>query len=204
MITLVARAIRWFDRHSRRVKTRFKLWKYRSIGQTDIARGAILEPEAVIDLAYNPDRDVILTIGAGTIVKDGAYLAPRSGFIHIGQGCSINRNCIFLGYGGITLGNHVRVAANTSVIAFNHEFELLEVSILEQGNRWQGVIIEDDVWLGNGVKVLDGVTIGRGSVIGAGSVVTKSIPSNSVAVGVPARVLRKRGDRLRPATGSAA
>ena len=50
-------------------------------------------------------------------------------------------------------------------------------------------------WLGCGVKVLDGVSIGKGSVIGAGSVVTRSIPSYSVAFGVPAAVKRKRGDQ---------
>jgi acetyltransferase-like isoleucine patch superfamily enzyme len=53
-------------------------------------------------------------------------------------------------------------------------------------------VIEDDCWLGDGVKVLDGVTIGRGSVIGAGAVVTKDIPPFSVAVGVPARVIKTR------------
>jgi acetyltransferase-like isoleucine patch superfamily enzyme len=57
-------------------------------------------------------------------------------------------------------------------------------------------LIEDDCWLGSGVKVLDGVTIGKGSVIGAGSVVTKNIPPFSVAVGVPARVIKSRNIKL--------
>ena len=56
------------------------------------------------------------------------------------------------------------------------------------------VTIEDDVWIGAGVRVMDGVRIGRGSVIGAGAVVTKSIPPNSVAVGMPARVVGQRGE----------
>lgn len=55
------------------------------------------------------------------------------------------------------------------------------------------IIIEDNCWLGAGVKVLAGVTIHTGSVIGAGSVVTKDVPPNSVVVGVPGRVIRKRG-----------
>ncbi len=57
------------------------------------------------------------------------------------------------------------------------------------------IVVEDDVWLGVGVKVLDGVTIGRGAVIGAGAVVTKDIPPLAIAAGVPARVLRRRGER---------
>ena len=57
-----------------------------------------------------------------------------------------------------------------------------------------GIKIMNDVWIGTGVRILDGVTIGRGSVIGAGSVVTKSIPDYSVAVGAPAKVIKKRKD----------
>jgi acetyltransferase-like isoleucine patch superfamily enzyme len=54
------------------------------------------------------------------------------------------------------------------------------------------VVIEDDVWLGYNVIVLPGVTIGKGSVIGAGSVVSKDIPPYSIAIGNPARVIKKR------------
>jgi len=56
-------------------------------------------------------------------------------------------------------------------------------------------VIDDDVWLGAGVIVLNGVTIGRGAVIGAGAVVTKDVPPYSVAVGVPAVVVRRRGEK---------
>ena len=56
-------------------------------------------------------------------------------------------------------------------------------------------MIEDDCWIGSGVRILDGVTIGHGSIVGAGAVVTKSIPPYSVAVGVPAKVMSKRGQQ---------
>jgi acetyltransferase-like isoleucine patch superfamily enzyme len=64
--------------------------------------------------------------------------------------------------------------------------------IREQGFNFKGIRIEDDCWLGSGVKVLDRVTIGRGSIIGAGAVVTKDIPPYSIAVGVPAKVIDSR------------
>jgi acetyltransferase-like isoleucine patch superfamily enzyme len=54
----------------------------------------------------------------------------------------------------------------------------------------EGIEIQDNCWIGTGVRILDGVSIGSGSVIGAGSVVTKDIPSNSIAVGVPAKVIK--------------
>lgn len=68
------------------------------------------------------------------------------------------------------------------------------VEFIKSGSK--GIVIEDDCWLGTGVKILDGVTIGKGSVIGAGAVVTKNIPSYSVAVGVPAKVISKRDSNL--------
>ena len=70
--------------------------------------------------------------------------------------------------------------------------------IWQQGEKRLGIVIEDDVWIGSGVRVMDGVRIGRGSVIGAGTVVTKSIPENSVAVGVPARIVGRRGEKRCP------
>ena len=64
---------------------------------------------------------------------------------------------------------------------------------MDQGHATGRIVIEDDVWLGMGVKVMDGVRIGQGAVIGAGAVVTKDIPPYSIALGVPARVTSKRG-----------
>ena len=74
----------------------------------------------------------------------------------------------------------------------NHIYDDPKISIRLQGIRANGIKIEDDVWLGVGSTVLDGVTIGKGSVIGAGAVVTKNIPPYSVAVGVPANVIKER------------
>jgi acetyltransferase-like isoleucine patch superfamily enzyme len=56
------------------------------------------------------------------------------------------------------------------------------------------ILIEDDAWIGFGVIVLDGVHIGSGAVIGAGSVVTRDIPANAIAAGIPAKVIRMRSD----------
>ncbi len=63
-----------------------------------------------------------------------------------------------------------------------------------QGGTSEGIIIEDNVWIGAGVIILDGVRIGANAVLGAGSVVTKDIPPDAVCVGVPAAVIRQRGE----------
>jgi acetyltransferase-like isoleucine patch superfamily enzyme len=113
-------------------------------------------------------------------------------FIHIGENTFIGPSTCIAGPGNIKIGKNCLIGAQSGIFANNHNFADLELPIREQGVTRQGIVIEDDCWLGSGTKVLDGVTIGKGSVIGAGSVVTKDIPSLSIAVGVPARVIKKR------------
>jgi acetyltransferase-like isoleucine patch superfamily enzyme len=96
------------------------------------------------------------------------------------------------GPGNIKIGKYCLIAAHTGIIANNHIFSEPTRMIRKQGLTRQGVEIGDNCWLGYGVKVLDGVTIGEGSVIGAGAVVTKDIPPYSVAIGIPAKVVRRR------------
>ena len=85
------------------------------------------------------------------------------------------------------------VAAHTVIIPSNHSFDDPDKPISHQGERSQGIEIGQDVWIGCGARVLDGVSLGDGCVIGAGAVVTRSIETNCVAVGVPARVIGVRG-----------
>ncbi|MDJ0736602.1 MAG: acyltransferase [Nostocaceae cyanobacterium] len=112
--------------------------------------------------------------------------------IYIGEKTFIGPNVCIGGPGDITIGKKCMIAAHTGIIANNHIFSDLLVPIKDQGVTRKGITIEDDCWLGHGVTVLDGITIGKGSVIGAGAVVTKDIPPYSVAVGIPARVIKSR------------
>lgn len=167
--------------------------RHRLYGQIKIESRAIVEPKADLIIDHkNEDLKYVIEIGDKAHIKDYCRLCPRSGFIKIGKNSSINPFCVLLGYGGITIGECVRIAAHTSIIAFNHNFDNLSTEIHRQGYNAQGIIIEDDVWIGTGVRILDGVRIGKGSVVGAGSVVTKDIPENCIAVGVPAKVIKKR------------
>ncbi|HIK06827.1 MAG TPA: acyltransferase [Trichormus sp. M33_DOE_039] len=112
--------------------------------------------------------------------------------INIGQDTFIGSSVCIAGPGSIKIGKHCLIAAHTGIYANNHNFTDTIKPIKYQGISHQGIVIEDDCWLGHGVKVLDGVTIGKGSVIGAGAVVTKDIPPFSIAVGVPAKVIKSR------------
>lgn len=116
---------------------------------------------------------------------------PQAG-ITIGQNCFIGEFNVVRGQGGVKIGNGVYTGPHVQILAVNHVFTDPHRPIREQGITAQGIIIEDDVWIGAGAIVLDGVTIGRGSVIGAGAVVTTDIPPYSLAVGSPARPVKDR------------
>lgn len=133
-----------------------------------------------------------IAIGANSYLYSSCVIKAVDGWIKIGHNCTVNEFAILHGDGGLEIGNDVRIAAQVRIIAMNHIYDDPEVPIRLQGIRANGIKIGDDVWLGVGSTVLDGVTIGKGSVIGAGAVVTKDIPPYSIAVGVPAKVIKKR------------
>ena len=114
--------------------------------------------------------------------------------LKIGEGSFVGEGVKFDATGGICIGKEVLISASVFVTSRQHRFEDIDNPIKEQGYSCNPVLIEDDVWLGNGAKVMPGVTIGKGAVIGAGAVVTKNIPSYEVWCGVPARFLKKRGE----------
>jgi acetyltransferase-like isoleucine patch superfamily enzyme len=112
--------------------------------------------------------------------------------ICIGENTYIAPGVCIAGQGDIHIGKNCMIAANSGIYANNHVFTDLSLPIKQQGTTRQGIIIEHDCWLGHGVTVLDGVKIGKGSIIGAGAVVSKNIPPYSIAVGVPAKVIKDR------------
>jgi acetyltransferase-like isoleucine patch superfamily enzyme len=139
-----------------------------------------------------------ITIGDNTFVMHHTMLhvfnfrnLSRAG-ITIGKNCFIGEYNVIRGQGGVSIGNDVYTGPMVKIVAVNHVYNDLECPIREQGVTAQGIIIEDDVWLGAGVTVVDGVTIGHGSVIGAGAVVTADIPPYSIAVGIPAKPVKDR------------
>jgi len=121
-------------------------------------------------------------------------LLTYGGYIEIGDYCNINPFAILYGHGGLKIGNNVLIAAHTVIIPANHTFNDKNQLIRSQGDTKKGIIIEDDVWIGSGCQILDGITIGKGAIIGAGSVVTKDVEPYSVVAGVPSKLIKRRGD----------
>jgi len=136
-----------------------------------------------------------VTLGRAVAVRDYAIIDAQGGPVAIGEQTGINPFCVLYGAGGLHIGSHVLVAAHTVLIPSNHRFDRLDVPITMQGTDERGITIGDDVWLGTRVTVLDGVKVGAGAVVAAGAVVTHDVPPGAVVAGVPARVLRQRGDQ---------
>ncbi|WP_245586727.1 acyltransferase [Pleomorphomonas oryzae] len=135
-----------------------------------------------------------ISIGKDCYLHSGCILWPFGGKITIGDNCSVNPYSILYGHGGLRIENNVRIASHVVIIPANHNIENVTLPIYSQGLSRKGILIEDDVWIGSGAKILDGVTIKRGCVIASGAVLTKSTIANGVYAGVPAKFLRFRGE----------
>ena len=108
--------------------------------------------------------------------------------ISAGENLFINHNCVILDGAKVTFGNNVFIAPNCGFYTAGHP---LDYQRRNQGLEYaRPITVGDNVWIGGGVQVMPGVTVGSNVVIGGGSIVTKDIPSNTVAVGNPCRVLR--------------
>jgi acetyltransferase-like isoleucine patch superfamily enzyme len=140
-------------------------------------------------------RDVFLEKGVsldtGVVFVTGG--TPRPGKISIGANTYVNRYTIFDGHECIKVGRRCMIGPHCYITDGDHTKKLGQ-PVQAQPMRTAPVIIEDEVWIGSHVVILPGVQLGKGAVIGAGSVVTRSVPSNAIAVGVPARVARMRSE----------
>lgn len=109
--------------------------------------------------------------------------------IEIGENFFANMNCVILDGAKVKFGSNVWIAPNVGFYATGHPLTVeLRNAFIEYSRP---ITVGDNVWIGGGVSVLPGVTIGDNVVIGAGSVVTKDIPSDSLAYGSPCRIIRK-------------
>lgn len=108
--------------------------------------------------------------------------------ITIGNNFYANFDCVMLDGAAITIGNNVLLGPRVGLYTANHALHYRER--IAGGCYAKPITIGNNVWIGGGVNIMQGVTIGDNTVIGAGSVVTKSIPSNVIAAGVPCKVIR--------------
>jgi acetyltransferase-like isoleucine patch superfamily enzyme len=115
----------------------------------------------------------------------------EQGWISIGDDTYVGPKVVLFGAGGINIGSRVLISPGVVITSHQHSFAHADRPISGQPVEFAAVVIEDNVWIGSNATVLPGVKIGSGSVVGAGAVVTKSLPHRVLALGVPARIVRK-------------
>ncbi len=132
------------------------------------------------------------------VLGERSWIAANAivrGDVAFGDDCTINAYACISGQ--VRCGNGVRIASHVSIVGFNHGFEDSDRPIHEQGLTSVGIDIGNDVWIGANAVIVDGVNIGRGAVIAAGAVVTRDVPPLAIVAGVPAKVIRRRGEERR-------
>lgn len=142
-----------------------------------------------------------IRLGSGVFLGRGTILSCKDGDIDLGDHVNIGFHSEIFSGSSVTVGRYGLFAAYTYLVGGGHEFDRPDVPVIEQARSSRGIVLGDNVWLGTGAKVLDGVRVGRDVVVGAGAVVTEDLPDGVVAVGVPARAVRRR-EAHEPAAGS--
>ncbi|KAK2604641.1 hypothetical protein N8I77_007554 [Diaporthe amygdali] len=164
-------------RHQARCKT----YKYNNIDPNQFKQ------EEAASLRSKLLADLLGRVGSGCVIEPP--FRPDYGCnVVMGSDCFINWGLTILDTSLVIIGDRVQIGTGVSIITAGHETSVLSrIKFVEWG---KAIRIEDDSWIGANVVILPGVTIGRGSTIGAGSIVSRDVPPYSVAVGIPARVVK--------------
>ncbi len=155
-----------------------------------IAPAAHVSPMADIEDSKRGSR---ISVGDNSVIDSFVKIKPAGGIgdLIIGYNTTINSGCVLYTGNGIIIGNNVAVAANCVFAPVNHQFKDRSLLISKQGFMPSkgGIVIEDDVWIGAGVVLLDGAILRRGCVIGALSLVRGEVPAYSIQAGNPLNFL---------------
>lgn len=164
-------------------------------GRIHLGDRVIIGEGSVLD-ARHDDEEQVLVLGDDVMLSVNVMISCKNGCVEIGPNTGLSAQTVIHATNDcpVTIGRDVIIGPQCYIAGGgDYHFERTDIPIREQGIRADGgVTIEDDVWLGAKTTVLGGVTMHSGTIAGAGSVVTKSVPSNAVCAGVPARVLRRR------------
>jgi acetyltransferase-like isoleucine patch superfamily enzyme len=148
-------------------------------------QGSIIRSRTRLDVfPYNQ-----FTVGTKSVIEDFSTINNGVGDVIIGNQTIIGIGNVIIG--PVTIGNEVMLAQNIVVSGLNHGYEDVDTSPRSQKETCSQITISDDVWIGANSVITAGVTLGKHCIIGAGSIVTKDIPPFSVAVGNPAKVIKK-------------
>jgi acetyltransferase-like isoleucine patch superfamily enzyme len=141
-------------------------------------------------------RGTRIIIEDGVVIDSFVKIKPvgGTGDVRIGAYSYINAGCVIYSGNGVRIGRHVLVAANCTFAAVNHEYRSKDKLIVEQRFKPSkgGILVEDDVWIGAGVVLLDGAVVRQGAVVGANTLVREELEMYGVYAGNPLTLVGKR------------
>lgn len=135
-------------------------------------------------------------IGKGCLIRPGITIHSHKHKVYIGNHTAINKNCYFDAPVPIYIGEYCDIGPNVTIVNGTHELTTTFKGMRPMVSTTP-IIIEDFVWIGASVTIINNVKVGRGSIIAAGAVVTKDVPPNTIVGGVPAKVIRNLENKER-------
>lgn len=182
--------------------SRYGFFGFIKLGFSLIYTKLFFKEARLIRLPFDIRNRKFIKIGkdftSGTGCRIEAYPEKDEKVVFIGDNVQINDYVHISGMKKVSIGNNVLIASKVFISDLNHGsygndgiHDSPDTPPNDRKLYAAPIIIEDNVWLGEFVSVLSGVTIGKGCIVGANSVVTKSLPSYVIAIGVPARVVKK-------------
>lgn len=143
-----------------------------------------------IGMRYSIAKAWAKSCGTNVLIGPNVEISGWSGLV-LGNNVSIHKDCFIDASGGLTIGSNVSIAHQSSILSTNHTWGDESLPIKYNALKPAPVVIEDDVWIGCGVRVFAGVKVATRSIIAGGAVVTKSVAARTVVGGNPAKVLKE-------------
>jgi acetyltransferase-like isoleucine patch superfamily enzyme len=163
-------------------------FKLRFRGRLQIDGLAFICPKVKFEIG----KDAVLHLGRWSWVGNGTKIRVHEGEVRIGAKTVMGQECTISAFQHVSIGRECILADRVMLIDFDHGVVEVERPIRLQGIYKRDVHVGHNCWIGYGAAILRGATVGDNCVLGTYTVVTKSIPDDSVAVGLPAKVVRKR------------
>lgn len=159
------------------------------LGDDDKAEPLRLAYQATRTWYLKTFRYQLLSVGKGVVIGRDTRIQPKC--VAIGDYSFIGMRCWIMSQ--VSIGRFVMIASNVSIVGGDHILNIPGVPSIRAGRDVnKPVVIEDDVWIGNGSTIMHGITLGEGSIIAAGALVTKDVEPYSIVGSPVAKVIRRR------------
>ncbi len=159
-------------------------WRWKTDGPVFFGKGLQLQIAKGAEIRF----------GRFCWIGDGTKIRSHEGFVDIGAKTVFGQECTVSSFREVKIGEQCVIADRAMFIDFDHGVVEVERPIRLQGIYKRDVSVGHNCWIGYGACILRGVTVGDNAIVGTSTVVTKDLPANAVAGGVPARILRMRDE----------